>query len=223
MRTLLISTTFLAALGFAAASPAQDTDAYTQTIKKRTQDILSVLNLTDSAKVVSVHDAIMAQYRGLKDWHDANDAKLRSLTKRLGQAKSEDAQSAQTEITQIKSSLKTLHDQFLARLSKDLTSEQLERVKDKMTYNIVHVTYRAYGQMLPELPDAQKARILAMLKEAREEAMDGGSAEEKHAVFGRYKGRINNYLAAERYDLKKASKELAEKLKSQRSAEPTEK
>ena len=34
-----------------------------------------------------------------------------------------------------------------------------------------------------------------MLKEAREEAMDGGSAEEKTAVFQRYKGKINNFLS----------------------------
>ncbi len=34
-----------------------------------------------------------------------------------------------------------------------------------------------------------------MLKPAREEAMDGGSAKDKTAVFQRYKGRINNYLS----------------------------
>jgi hypothetical protein len=34
-----------------------------------------------------------------------------------------------------------------------------------------------------------------MLKEAREEAMDAGSAPEKTAIFQRYKGKINNYLS----------------------------
>jgi hypothetical protein len=47
------------------------------------------------------------------------------------------------------------------------------------------------------LPEANRQKILELLKEAREEAMDGGSAEEKTAVFQRYKGKINNYLSKE--------------------------
>ncbi len=36
---------------------------------------------------------------------------------------------------------------------------------------------------------------MSLLWEAREHAIDGGSSEEKHAWFGKYKGRIiNNYL-----------------------------
>jgi hypothetical protein len=50
---------------------------------------------------------------------------------------------------------------------------------------------------------------MAMLLEAREHAMDGGSSEEKHAIFGKYKGRINNFLSAQGIDLKAAEKELA--------------
>jgi hypothetical protein len=58
------------------------------------------------------------------------------------------------------------------------------------------------------LSDEQKKQIKAWLIEARELAMDQGSAEEKHHVFGKYKGKINNYLAAAGYDLKEAEKNL---------------
>jgi hypothetical protein len=37
--------------------------------------------------------------------------------------------------------------------------------------------------------------------------MDGGTSQEKHAWFGKYKGRINNYLSAQGYDMKKAGEE----------------
>jgi hypothetical protein len=50
---------------------------------------------------------------------------------------------------------------------------------------------------------------MANLLEAREHAMDGGSSEEKHAIFGKYKGRINNYLSKQSFDLKTAEKELS--------------
>jgi hypothetical protein len=44
--------------------------------------------------------------------------------------------------------------------------------------------------------------------------MDGCSSEEKHAIFGKYKGRINNYLSSQGIDLKAAEKQLAAKRKS---------
>jgi hypothetical protein len=196
------------------AAPSDKEAAYTQAIEKRTQDILAVLDLKDASKAAGVHDAIVAQYRDLRTWHDANDAAVKELNKRLSQAKEGEAETIRGEIARAKASLRALHDGFVERLSKDLTAGQVEVVKDRMTYNVVHVTFNAYGQMLPGLTDGQKARILEMLKEAREEAMDGGSAEEKHAVFGRYKGRINNYLAGDGDDLKRASKEFADKQKA---------
>lgn len=194
-----------------ATGPTTNEDAYAQAIEKRTRDILSTLDVQDATKRASVHDAVIDQYRGLKAWHDAHDARVNELTRHLGQAGAEDLEVSRAEMAKVNSSLKTLHDGFIARLSKELTPEQVERVKDKLTYNVVQVTSNAYGQMLPGLTAAQRERVPGMLKEAREEAMDCGSAAEKHAVFGRYKGRINNYLAAEGYDLKKASKEFAER------------
>jgi hypothetical protein len=38
--------------------------------------------------------------------------------------------------------------------------------------------------------------------------MDEGTSDEKHKVFGKYKGRINNYLAAAGYNLKAAETNL---------------
>jgi hypothetical protein len=67
---------------------------------------------------------------------------------------------------------------------------------------MVPVTYRAYLAQTPELTEAQKQQIMAYLVEARELAMDGGTSEEKHAVFRKYKGKINNYLSAQGYKLK---------------------
>ena len=187
-----------------AAEPgqaAQDAEAaYTQTIEKRVADILAVLDLNDSAKSAKAHDLFVARYRALRDWHDANDAKLKSASP--------------DEAAQIKAFLKAGHDKFLAGLSEVLTPAQVERVKDQMTYNKVKVTYDAYCEIVPNLTDRQKQRMLGLLKEAREEAMDAGSAEEKSAVFNRFKGKINNYLTAEGHDLKQAYKDWGERRKT---------
>lgn len=100
-----------------------------------------------------------------------------------------------------------LHQQFIALLKKDLSETQLGKVKDGMTYRILPITYTAYQEMIPTLTNEQKEKIYSWLMEARELAMDAESSEKKHAVFGKYKGRINNYLSSVGYDLKKEGDE----------------
>jgi hypothetical protein len=186
-KTILIGIAVLfSAAAFAADTNSTPKDAeanYTKAIEGRTADILKVLALTDADKTTKVHDTIMAQYRALKSWHDENDAKLKASAKDTN------------AVAQIRASLKTIHDAFLAKLSENLTPEQVEQVKDKMTYGKVQFTYAGYMAAYPGLAEEHKQKILELLKQAREEAMDGGSAEEKTAVFQKCKGKINNYLS----------------------------
>ena len=88
----------------------------------------------------------------------------------------------------------------------ELTPAQVDQVKDGMTYGVLPNTWRGYQEMLPQMTDEQRRQVLAWLIEAREHAMDGSTSEEKHGWFGKYKGRITNYLAAAGYDLKAAEK-----------------
>jgi hypothetical protein len=168
-----------------SASPAPDQAEakYTKAIEGRTADILKILALSDQDKAAKVHDTIIAQYRALNAWHNENDAKLKAARKDTN------------AVAMIRASLKDLHEQFLSKLAVNLTPEQVEKVKDKMTYGKVQFTYAGYMVAYPDLSQANRDKILELLKEAREEAMDGGSAAEKTAVFQRYKGKINNFLS----------------------------
>jgi hypothetical protein len=180
----LLATSLFAADGTSTnLAPDQVEAKYTKAIEGRTADILKALALDDQAKAAKVHDTIIAQYRTLKAWHDDNDAKLKA------------AKHDPNALAKIHASLKTLHDQFLSSLAVNLTPDQVEKVKDKMTYGKVQFTYTGYVNQYPGLSQENRDKILELLKQAREEAMDGGSAEEKTAVFQRYKGKINNYLS----------------------------
>jgi Spy/CpxP family protein refolding chaperone len=191
----VLAVTLLAVPAFAANEKSAATDTnltpeqieakYTQAIEGRTADILKVLELSDTNRSAKVHDIIMAQYRALRAWHDANDSKLKA------------ARADTNVVAQIRGSLKSLHDEYIAKLSVNLTPEQVEKVKDKMTYGKVQFTYAGYLVAYSNLTEANKQRILELLKEAREPAMDGGSAEEKTAIFQKCKGKINNYLSAQ--------------------------
>lgn len=174
-----------AAKGKSHLSPAQMEADYTRAIESRTAKILNALNLADTNKAARVHDIIIAQWRDLRAWHDTNDAELKRALKT----------NDPKNVTDIHASLKSLHNRFLSQLSAILTPEQVNTVKDKMTYNKVQFTFKGYCAEYPSLTDAEKQKVLNFLLQAREEAMDAGSSEEKSAIFNEYKGKINNYLA----------------------------
>ena len=177
----------------------EDVEAtYTIAIENRTTAIIKALNLTDTNKSARVHDIIIDQYRALR----ARDAAIDSLLKLEGKDPSYSNRARLLE-----SESKPMHDQFLARLAAELSPEQVELVKDRMTYNKVQVTYDAYCSIFPALTEADKSEILAKLKLAREAAMDGGSAGEKSAIFQTYKEQINVYLTAHGQDVARAYKE----------------
>ena len=176
------------------ATPEQIEAKYTAAIEGRTTDILQILALTDTNKSAKVHDTIMAQYRALKLWHEENDPKLK-------------AAKADTNATgQIRVSLKVRHGKFISALADNLSPEEIEKVKDKMTYGKVQFTFAGYMSAYPNLAEEHKQKILELLKLAREEAMDGGSAEEKTAIFQKCKGKINNYLSKQGVHQEKKSK-----------------
>jgi hypothetical protein len=164
-------------------TPEQAEARYTTAIDQRSEKIVQTLELSDTNMAAKVHDIIMAQYRALNGWHNTNDASLKA------------AKGDKVAVAKISASLKALHDEYLASLAQYLKPAQIEQVKDEMTYGKVQFTFKGYCVAYSNLSEANKQEILRLLKEAREEAMDGGSSDEKSAVFKRYKGKINNYLS----------------------------
>ncbi|MEI6075908.1 MAG: DUF3826 domain-containing protein [Verrucomicrobiota bacterium] len=170
--------------GLVAATPVQPDPLevkYTQTLETRAADILHSLVLANPDQSRNVHDLIITHYRILKAWHTTNDASLKS--------------SDTNEVTITRAKLLNIHADFIAQLATQLSPGQIEIVKDKMTYGKVLFTFNGYMAAYPHLGESDQQLILDMLKQAREEAMECGSANEKSAVFKKFKGRINNYLS----------------------------
>ncbi len=187
--------------------------AYTRVLEKRAADILDALKLDDQARAARVREIVIAQYRGLRKLHDARDAAIQATRDRRDREPAAKSRSIEAERARNDEAASALNDRFLAALSRELSAEQVEKVKDKMTYQKLQVTYNAYLEMLPDLTAAQKQVIFNTLKEARDKAVYAGSAEEKTEVFNKFKGRVNNYLSAQGYDLKLAAKQWAERRK----------
>lgn len=193
-----------------ASTPEEREAFYTQTIEHRAEDILKAVALKDAAKASRVHDAIILQYRSLR----ARDAAVSAKLKESGDTNADSA--ARSAL--VRNLSKPLHEWFVSVLALDLTPEQVVTVKDLMTYNKVKVTFDAYCNIIPNLTEADKAKIKELLIAAREEAMDGGSAGEKSAVFQKYKDQINGYLNANGHDVAKAYKDWEAKQPVQQAA-----
>jgi hypothetical protein len=181
---------------------------------QRAEKIAMSLNLADANKTARVRDLIANQYRDLSAIHAGRDAQIKAAREIAGTDKAAADAAIQRARDAAKAAQDRLHPDYLARLAAELTPAQIDQVKDGMTYGVLPLTFRVYQEMLPDLTAEQKAQLLAWLTEARELAMDGSTSDEKHAIFGKYKGRINNYLAKAGIDMKKAEKDLQARRKA---------
>ena len=186
---------------------------YVESIVNRSQKIVDKLGLTDVKVAEDVCNIIANRYFELNDIYEIRDAKVTNVKESglTGDAKNEALKAAENEKD---AALYRSHFAFPASLSLFLNEEQIEAVKDGMTYGVVKVTYEATLDMIPSLKEEEKVQIYAWLVEAREFAIDAENSNKKHAAFGKYKGRINNYLAKRGYNLTKEREEWAKRVKA---------
>ncbi|HEY4287595.1 MAG TPA: DUF3826 domain-containing protein [Puia sp.] len=186
---------FLTMLSVSVVYAGNEDSTYIRVITERAGKIVSTLGLPDSTSFYRIRTLVANQYFNLNVIYTERDAQLKQ---------SGDKATIQQDVD---GKVAKLHTDYLAKLGAVLSQEQVIKIKDGMTYSVLEVTYKGYQDELPNLTDEQKAYILTNLTEAREHAMDAESSQKKHAWFGKYKGRINNYLSAQGIDMKKAGEE----------------
>lgn len=178
---------------------------YIKVTNERASKIVAKLDLANPAKEKAVTDIIAQQFRDLSEIQDGRDAEIKKIKEDTGLAKEKQNEKIDKLKSKADTAIEKLHKSYLKKLGTQLSEDKIIGVKDGMTYGVVEITYAGYQDMLPALTKEQKEYIYTNLVEAREHAMDGGSSKEKHAWFGKYKGRINNYLSKQGYDLNKES------------------
>ncbi len=198
-----------------------DTDsaqkAYQKVITQRSNKIVLGLNIADSIVFYKVQNALVGQYSHLSALHDSLNGLVKTIKTTTNITKEQKAASILLIENTRTEKLQVLHEQFIANISSVLSAIQIAQLKDGMTYSILPITLKAYEDMLPNLTAEQKTQINTYLTEAREFAMDAESSEKKHAWFGKYKGKINNYLSAAGIDMKKAGQEWEERRKAKKT------
>ncbi|WP_231463747.1 DUF3826 domain-containing protein [Pedobacter sp. Leaf132] len=211
----ILFTAFISVNANAQSNLSADEKAkYVKAITERADKIVSTLEIADAKKVELVRNTIRDQYSNLNDIYIVRDAKLKEIKEKNADNKVERDSAIAKLNRSTEASLAKLHKKYISKLPSNLNENQIDKVKNGMTYNVLPITYKAYQEEILTLTDAQKKQILIWLTEAREHAMDAESSDKKHAWFGKYKGRINNYLSAAGYDLKKEGVEWEKRRKA---------
>jgi hypothetical protein len=212
----LISILSLAMVLFAGTEVFAQTD-YVKVLQGRSEKIVSTLGISDTVKFIRIRDILVNQYSSLGKIHDAADLRIKDIKSSAETATVKDSLVKIVENGR-DANLYKLHCSFIAALYGNLDHNQVESVKNGMTYDVLNVTYKAQIEMIPSLKDDEKQQIYIWLLEAREHAMDAQSSNKKHEWFGKYKGRINNYLSAKGYDLKKEREQWYKRIEEQKKS-----
>ena len=189
---------------------------YVQTIVERAQKITDQLSLEDATKALDVRNIIANRYFLLNGIHENYKKALEEAKTLSGETKQ---QALQHAADRRDAELYKHHFEFEADLQNYLSPTQIEMVKDGMTYGVVPKTYQAHLEMIPTLTEEEKSQILSWLKEAREFAIDADTSKDKHGWFGKYKGRINNWLSSRGYDLQKEREGWQKRIEEKEKAE----
>jgi hypothetical protein len=173
--------------------------AYVSSIIARSQKIVDALQMSDTKKAENVRNIIANRYFLLNAIHSKYDN---------SQQEARDAE------------LYKHHFELASALAQYLTEEQIDAVKDGMTFGRLKRDYNATLDMIPTLTDEEKLQVLIWLKEAREYAMDAADSKGKHFWFDKYRGRTNNWLSSRGYDLKKERDEWMKRIEQQKAKQP---
>jgi len=209
-KKIVVALMLFVASNVVLAQNANDAE-YVKVTNERAQKIVSDLKIKTAKDQLAVRDIIAEQYRSLAKIHEGRDAQIAEIKKTITE-KEKQQQAIDKLKKEADNNIALLHKSYLKKLGKKLNADQINQVKDGMTYGVLPITVAGYNDMLPNLTAAQKKYIYEALVEAREHAMDGGSSKEKHGWFGKYKGRINNYLSKQGYDLNKESADWHKRL-----------
>ena len=216
--------------GLAAAVRAEDPttaapagaidDAMRKKIDQKAAKIVESLKLADAGKAAKVKTIASDWLAVMMTWHKEHDAELNRLWGEWNKARSvvpKDEFPGEViahQIDAVYASLKPAYEDYIKRLSAELTAEQVDAIKESWSRSPgMTRTYNAYLEIVPDLTAKDKEVIKARLLMAREAAMLTDADKEIVAIYKRHKVKVEQYVGT--LEWAKLHKAFAERGKSQ--------
>ena len=185
--------------------------------EKKAAEWVTSLNLNDAAKEQRIQAVIVAHLKAVRDWNNEHPGTIvpAGINPTTGQLLSE----LERQIIAQSSMPKTVHENLMAGLRKDLAEEQLELVLDKYTIGKVQFTMAGYKAIVPDMTALEEETILKFMKQAREQAVDYKSMKQISAIFEIYKTKSEQYLNNNGRNWKQMYKAFTDAIKAKKAAE----
>ena len=143
------------------------------------------LNLNDAEKANRVKQVVATHLKTIRDWH--NEHPYTTVPAGINPVTGNKLSELDRQIIANSAMPKTVHENLMSGLRKDLTEAQVEAILDKYTVGKVALTLNGYKSIVPNLTATEEAKILKNLKLAREQAVDYKNMNQISAIFEIYK------------------------------------
>jgi hypothetical protein len=187
-------------LSAADAVPAVDA-AMQKRIDQKVARLIDTAKVTDADKAAKVRAIGTAWFTTLFTWHKENDPKLNTLWADWNKARAVvpkdefPGEIVATKIEETYASLRPAYDDYIKRLSAELTAEQIDAVKEAWSRSPGMMrTYNSYLEIAPDLTAKDKEVIKARMHLAREAAMLTDADREIVNIFKRHKVKVEQYI-----------------------------
>ena len=221
--TLFLAASSLFVADTVAASPPKTGPAVTDARyksdsdqEKKAADWIASLHLNDAAKEARVEAAIATQLAAVRDWHNSHSYK--DVPAGINPATGKPLSVLDRQIIVDSTIPKSVHEDLMAALRKDLNEEQVAAVLDKYTVGKVAFTMRGYEAIVPNLTDEEKTHIMNFLTQAREQAIDFKNMKEISGIFEIYKTKCEQYLNSNGRNWHELYKAFYKKIQAQKAA-----
>lgn len=176
-------------------------DATRKKAEQKADRIVQDLKLADAAQAAKVKQ-IAAEWLGtMLSWHQEHDPQLTPLWSQWNKARSvvpKDEFPGEViahQIDDVYASLKPAYEQFIQRLSAELSADQVAALKENWSKSPgMTRTYNAYLEIVPDLAEKDKGVIKARLLLAREAAMLTDADKEIVAIYKVHKVKVEQYV-----------------------------
>lgn len=197
----------------AKATAAAKSDADQET---RAVEWVGALKLNDPEKEKRVQGVVATHLKAVRDWHNAHPFTL--VPEGINPLSGKKLSNMDRQVIAESAMPKTVHDELMGGLQKDLSSEQVESILDKYTEGKVAFTMNGYRSIVPDLTPEEAATILGFLKQAREQAIDFKGSKLISAIFEIYKTKSEQYLNSKGRDWHAMYKTYTDAIKAKKAA-----
>jgi hypothetical protein len=189
--------------------------------EKKAAEWVASLNLNDTAKEKRLQTIIVTHLKAVRDWNNEHPGTIvpAGINPTTGQQLSD----LERQIISQSSMPKTVHENLMTGLRKELKEEQVELILDKYTIGKVQFTMAGYKSIVPDMTALEEETILKYMKQAREQAVDYKSMKQISAIFEIYKTKSEQYLNNNGRSWKQMYKTFTDAIKAKKAAEKTSK